>query len=270
MKLEHLERAFESIGARLRVEAPVRSRGVSSGYSLDIGHDRRGQFFALRGDDANLAVVEFFLLNMQEDSRHLLLLVKSEGSKRKDRFLCGHEEREWFVAAVPGTASTVVQAKEALKPAPVREAQARKNLNARQANTRHNAAFRRQGEWFFLPLEKPLAVDPRLILRHEPISRGRGSKPHLVEQLYRTGGELVYVNREHPQGISEVQYSQLVRRNPDAKKWIWHARRRNAGVFARGAIRHGDHATIVLQDWHQVLMNEEHLAPSRSYLAFLD
>jgi hypothetical protein len=272
MKLEHLERAFESIGARLRVEAPARrwSSAPDQGYSLDIGHDRYGQFFALRGDEVGLAKVEFSLLHKQKDQRHLLLLVKNEDGARKDRFLCGHDEREWFVAAIPSNASTVVQAKEALKPAPVRNAQARKSLNARQANTRHNAAFRRQGEWFFVPAETPLAIDPRLILRWEPISRGGGSKPHLVEQLYRTGGEVVYVSHKHPKVLTEAQRSQLLLRTPAAKHWGWRQMRRNPGVYARGAVRHPDHATIVLHDWCQVLINEEHRAPSRSHLAFLD
>lgn len=275
MKLEHLERAFESIGARLQVEVvePFRNWDgaiLRSGYSLDIGHDRHGQFFSVRGDEQSLAEEEFSLLNKQKDNRHLLLLVKNEAESRKDRFLCGHDEREWFVAAVPGTASTVVQAKEALKPAPVRQAQARKGLNARQANTRHNAAFRRQGEWFFLPVETPLAVDPKLILRNEPLSRGGGSKPHYVEQLYRTGGEVVYVNRQHPQGITQDQYDKLIRRDRSAKKLIWHQMRRNPGVFARGTVRHPDHATITLHDWCQVLMNEENKAHGRKNLAFLD
>mgnify|MGYP001547361524 FL=1 len=76
MKLEHLERAFESIGARLRVEAPVSRWGDSTGYALDIGHDRHGQFFALRGAEAELAKVDFSLLQKQEADRHLLLLAK--------------------------------------------------------------------------------------------------------------------------------------------------------------------------------------------------
>lgn len=275
MKLEHLERAFESIGARLHVEVrpPVRNWDggiIRTRYSLDIGHDRHGQFFAVRGDEQSLAEAEFSLLNKQKDDRHLLLLVKNEDSGRKDRFLCGHDEREWFVAAVPGPASTVVQAKEALKPQPVRQAQARKGLNARQANTRHNAAFRRQGEWFFVPMDKPMTVDPKLILRNEPLSRGGGSKPHYVEQLYRTGGELVYVNRQHPQGITQAQYNKLIQRSPAAKKLIWHQMRRNPGVFARGAVRHPDHATIVLHDWCRVLMNKENKAQGRKNLAFLD
>lgn len=37
-------------------------------------------------------------------------------AQTKDRFLWGHDEREWFVAAVPGKATTVAQARNALKP----------------------------------------------------------------------------------------------------------------------------------------------------------
>jgi hypothetical protein len=270
MKLEHLERAFGSIGARLRVEAPASRRTPVQGYSLDIGHDHEGQFFALRGEAAELANVEFAVLQKQDGDRHLLLLAKSERGARKDRFLCGHDEREWFVAAIPGTASTVMQAKEALKPAPVRQAQARKSLNASKANSRHNAAFRRQGEWFFLPVEKSMAVDAKLILKWEPISRGNGSKPHLVEQVYRTGGEVVYVCDQHPRGMTTAEYAAQIRRNPKAKTWNWRQARRNPGVFARGAVRHPDHATIVLRDWHQVIMNTEHQAPSMRSLAFID
>lgn len=263
------------MGARLRVEVqhPVRrwdGQIPRIGYSLDIGHDRHGQFFAVRGDEESLATAEFLLLNQQKGDRHLLLLAKSESGGRKDRFLCGHDEREWFIAAVPGNASTVMQAKEALKPAPVRQAQARKGLNARQANNRHNAAFRRQGEWFFVPQDKPLVVDPKLILRQEPISRGGGSKPHIVEQIYRTGGEVVYVHQQYPRGLTEKQYETLLLRRPEAKRWSWRQMRRNPGVYARGTVRHPDHETIVLHDWCRVLMNEEHQAPSRSNMAFLD
>jgi hypothetical protein len=270
MKLEHLERAFGSIGARLRVEASASRRGSDTGYALDIGHDREGQFFALRGGAADLAKVEFTVLQKQGAERHLLLFAKGEAGSRKDRFLCGHDEREWFVAAVPGTASTVLQAKEALKPAPVKWAQARKGLNARQANMRHNAAFRRQGEWFFLPVEQSVVVDPKLILRREPISRGGGSKPHLVEEVYRQGGEVVYVCDRYPGGLSKLHYESIIKRDAKAKRLNWREARRNAGVFARGAVRHPDHATIVLRDWHQVIMNAENEAPSMRSLAFID
>lgn len=271
MKLEHLERAFASIGARLHVEPLPKGRRFTRDvdYTLDISKDRHGQFFVLRGDDSALAKVELSLLHKQKEDRHLLLLVKHADKKDKDRFLCGHDEREWFVAAVPGHASTVVQAKEALKPAPVRRAQTPKGLSLREANTRRNEAFRRQGEWFFLPLEEPFDPDPKLILRWEPLSRGGGSKPHLVEQLYRTGGEVVYVSPRHDQVLTERQYHKLLHRDP-ARYRAWGQMRRNPGVFARGAVRHADHATLVLRDWCQVLINEEHTARAGSHVAFLD
>jgi hypothetical protein len=37
-----------------------------------------------------------------------------------------------------------------------------------------------------------------------------------------------------------------------------------------GAVRHPDHATIVLRDWHRVLMNTEHRAEAMRHVAFLD
>jgi hypothetical protein len=269
MKLEHLERAFDHIGARLHVE-DVRSAN-RAGFALDIGHDRHGQFFALRGAVTDLANVQFDILQSQPNDRHLLLLAKQDTERkvRKDRFLCGHDEREWFVAAVPGGASTVLQAKEALKPAAVRHMQSRKGLNARQANLRRNAAFRRQGEWFFIPLERPLVLDESLILRRERIARS-GGQAHVVDQVYRTGGETVFVCAKLPRGVTQAQHRKILQNNPKAKSWNWLTMRRNPGVFARGAVRHPDHATIVLHDWHQVLMNTENTAPSMAHVAFLD
>src|ERR671917_139641 len=63
-------------------------------------------------------------------------------------------ERHWFVATVPESApvGTVRAAKEALKPAEVQVAQGRRGLRAGARNRRKNAAYRRQGEWFFLPV----------------------------------------------------------------------------------------------------------------------
>ncbi len=85
--------------------------------------------------------------------------------KDKSKFLCGHDERHWFVAGIPEPApvGTVRQAKEALKPAEVLSAQSRKGLRAKARNRRKNAVFVRQGEWFFLP-DGDMAVDEKLVL----------------------------------------------------------------------------------------------------------
>ena len=92
----------------------------------------------------------------------------------------------------------------------------------------------------------------------------------MVEELYRTGGERVYVSSERPNGLVEDQYRYLLEQKPHAEKWDWRVMRRNAFVYARGAIRHPDHATIHLPDWHRVVMNTETDAPAMRSVAFLD
>src|SRR5438552_6036056 len=109
----------------------------------------------------------------------------------------------------------------------------------RKRYERKNRAFRRQGEWFFVP-EPSLVVDEKLVLRNEPLRRGAG-KSHLVEQLFRSGGETVHVCTKHPNGISEKEYAELLRVNPKVGRWGWRVMRRNPGVYARGTVRHDDH-----------------------------
>jgi hypothetical protein len=214
-----LDIKFSRIGARLKVaERPARRSRPMGAISLDVQADRKGEFFEIvrrPKADAEVAV-----LDVQPADRHLLLLVRENGEKHK--FLCGHDERHWFVAGIPEAApvGTVRQAKEALKPAEVRTAEARQGLRANARNRRKNAAFIRQGEWFFLPSPE-LAVDEKLILPNEPLSRGNGGKPHWVEFCYRSGGETVYVCSRRPNGVTEAQYTAILARSAKAKSWGW-------------------------------------------------
>lgn len=269
MNTTNLLEKFTRIGARLAVvDRPSRRfRPVSGAVSLDIARDRDGEFFEVvprPGADPQVAV-----LDVQPGDRHLLLLVRDGAEKQK--FLCGHDERHWFVAAVPESApvGTVRQAKEALKPVEVHAAQGREGLRANARNRRKNAAYRRQGEWFFLP-EHRLVVDEALVLRNEPLTRGNGSKPHRVEFCYRTGGETVYVCARHPNGVGARQFQKILAANPKAKGWAWRTMQRNPGVYVRGKVRHADHKTIVLNGWHRVLMNTENQARAMRNVAFLD
>jgi hypothetical protein len=174
MNTHLLDTKFSRIGARLKVaDRPSRGTRTAGVISLDVQSDRLGEFFEIvqqPGAEAEVAV-----LDVQPADRHLLLLVRENGEKHK--FLCGHDERHWFVAGIPETApvGTVRQAKEALKPAEVQTAQARKRLKAKVRNRRKNAAFVRQGEWFFLPAPD-FAVNEKLVLPNEPLRRG-GGKP---------------------------------------------------------------------------------------------
>jgi len=263
----HIERQFAAMGARFRMsESEANRRAARADYAIDIRKDCQGEFFELSMPSHLREAVEITVLQNEKDDRHLLLLVKN-GQQQKDRFLCGHDERAWFVAAVPGIASTVAQAKEALKPAEVREAQGAARTSARKRNLRKNNAFRRQGEWFFVPAPE-LFVDPKHILHNEPIRRG-GGKAHVLQEAYRTGGERVYVHRKYPNGVSEREYHVILARN-DTVRSSWRVMVRNAGVYARGTVRHADHQTITLHGWHRVYMNTETQTRAMANMAFLD
>ncbi|MBI4606425.1 MAG: hypothetical protein HY721_31050 [Planctomycetes bacterium] len=161
--------------------------------------------------------------------------------------------------------TTIREAKEALKPALVRATEDHLRVRRRDRCRRRNVASVRQGEWFFVPAPE-LRPDERLILRHEPISRGRG-KPHMVEYLYRRGGTTVRACREYPNGLTDAEYAELVRRAPQKKHLQWQVRSRDPEAFARGRIRHPDHKTVVLEGWHRILLSQEVRSGA---VAFLD
>lgn len=155
---------------------------------------------------------------------------------------------------------------EALKPALVRAEQVRKRVKSGTSNRRKNAAFSRQGEWFFIA--KPdLEVDEKFVLGNEPLRRGR-NKPHIAEFLYRTGGTTVYVNHAYPNGLTAAAYAKL---GPDQRRrGMFEPMTRDPLVFVKGRIRHSDHRTITLPCWHQVVPNTEDQAAAMRGLAFLD
>src|SRR5688500_5002138 len=131
---------FEWMGARARIRAnadlwmPVR---------VDVARDAGGELFEVefrRG-------VEVEVVDVDPDDRHLLLRAGDS------RFLCGHDERQWFVAAIPekAEARTVQDAKDALKPQEVWDAMNELGVDPDHRDRRRTAAFIRQGEWFFIP-----------------------------------------------------------------------------------------------------------------------
>ncbi len=269
MNTKFLVEKFERIGARLKVVARTQRRTSSTAglVNLDIVRDRRGEYFEIapqRSSNLDIAV-----LDIQSADRHLLLLVREENWKNK--YLCGHDERHWFVAGIPETASvgTVRQAMEALQPREVRSALARHRVAGNFRNRRKNSAFVRQGEWFFLPVDN-FIVDQALVLNNEPIRRGNGGKPHWVDFCYRTGGESVQVCDRHPNGVTEIEFRKILAANSRAKNWGWRTMRRNPGVYVLGRVRHPDHATITLHVWHQVVMNTENESRGMRNVAFLD
>jgi hypothetical protein len=253
---------FGRIGARIKVSGASHQRLAG----IDIQTDRRGEFFDIKIGPED--PVEYEVIDLNPGMRHLLLMARRPNEKQK--FLCGHDERHWFVCAVPGASiSSVMGAMEALQPAEVRSAVQRRVKRIKNRLRRRNAAFVRQGEWFFVPVPE-LTVNKSLILKNEPVSRGNGSKSHMCEYAYRSGGEVVYVGNKYPMGLTKDAYSKLLTRNPSARSWGWRVMRRNAAVYVRGRIWHPDHKTIVLNDWHRVMMNTEAQAPGARSVVFLD
>jgi hypothetical protein len=234
-----LEDKFLQMGVRLKVRLKARNgftwhRAAGSGLPivLDVRRDDKGEFFEVTFLSKPLARLD--VVDLRPANRHLLLMAENAGEKHK--FICGHDERHWFVAAIPEDApgvSTVRTAMEALKPAEVQAAQASKRLRGADLRSRKNAAYIRQGEWFFVQAPD-LRVDEKLVLRNEPIARGNGSKPHWAEFCYRTGGEAVYVCARYPNGLTVREYEQLIGDNRHAKRWPWRSMVRGAEVLRSG------------------------------------
>ncbi len=259
MGTEVLKRRFAAIGARVKVA------GSGRGFPLiNVDSDRHGEFFDIDFEGSG-QVVTLEVVAVDRTSWHLLLLVRN--GEEKSKFLCGHDERHWFVAAIPESARGVTgvrTAKAALQPVLVRDAIER--VRPKDVFRRRNAAYVRQGEWFFVPAPevRPSLADVRF---DEPLTRGRG-KMHVMQFAFRCGGENVWVSRRAPRGITDEQYGKL---SHQAQQRIpWRRMIRDAEVYAKGTVRHPDHATLVLRDWHRVAMNTEQAARAMQHVAFLD
>ncbi len=266
MDIQLLERHFGRIGARVKIFG-VQSKWQRAG--IDIRSDESGEHFSIRlGADEQ---VEYEVVDLKPEMRHLLLMARREDGKEK--FLCGHDERHWFVCAVPGKSVTgVINALEALQPDFVRGSIQQNLRRHKNRFQRRNEIFVRQGEWFFV-FAPEAAINPTFvnpIHKNEPLIRGGGSKPHVCQEIFRGGGELVWVCSRYPSGITPQRHAELLKSKPEAARWHWQTFVRDAKVYARGTVRHSDHKTIVLHGWHQVFMNTENEAPGMRHVVFLD
>jgi len=262
---------FEKIGSCVRViprTRPIRPDRVfrdgrfvtlplppMAGFSVTVA---RGAF-----EITQPGAIELQVVDCQPKDRHLLLMARQGETKQK--FLCGHDERDWFVASVPNTTASVVEAKDRLRPAAVNASLARHGVPDRKRHRRHNPAYIRQGEWFFVPAPE-LRAETWMILRNEPLRRPGGGKAHVVRELFRIGGEEVMVHpRLAPDGITSEQFRRLA--ESSRREAGWRHMRRNPEAYARGCVRHPDHATVRLKGWHRIHINAEERT---SNLGFLD
>lgn len=257
----HLQASFRAIGADVRAVPPLAPPVGWRGRELAAQRIRvRDSLFELVLPTNASATV----LDCSRAERHLVLNLQDLGAASQ-RFLCGFDERHWFVAAVTGL--TVRTAKESLMPPQVRDAALRAGLRGSELYRRRTAVFLRQGEWFFVPVET--RVDPLHVHHNEPLIRPGGGKPHLVQELVRGRGEQVWHHHEHaPNGLRDAEYAALPEHRRRDKGWNRRMRVTDAtSVLARGTVRHPDHATIHLAGWHRVYINSE-VRPAS--LGFLD
>ena len=235
------------------------TRGIfrrnTNGYSINV---EKG-IFSVTGTDTT---IDINIVDEDMKDRHILLNVGRKEERKgggfdivNEKWLCGHDERDWFVGSIQGGVKNIWEAKQSLKPKEVVEAEM--EIKQKSKQKRKNKVRIRQGEWFFLP--KNLVVPDVLIHKDEPISRNSRSKPHIVEEVYRTGGKSVWVRNGNI--VSDKEYE------TSNNKSLYQQRVADATVYGRGYVKHKDHATIYLDGWHQILMNSERASSS---LAFLD
>lgn len=257
---ELLENKFDAIGADVEILPPSRfeiDQFQRSGVAdPDIF---RINIIGKRGGSRKFNIVTNKLDNIEvldtvPQDRHLLLAFKGSSHNQKsvvlERFLCGHDERDWFTASVKGRGAlnTVKSAKEALKPEVVLESQRKHGVRSRKLLNRHTKGSHRQGEWFFIPVSD-IPSNP-MVFRNEPFSRPRGTA-HRAEEAIRVGGEQRWTDGLNV--IMDLQYKRL--KNEDRIKYS--RRTVNAKLLVRGRITHPDHKTLVLKSWHEVVGNSE-------------
>ena len=251
-----LKRHFEKLGARVKFRQLIHDRrrrdSRATSFTIDIDNDKKGSYFDIA---LSPKAPEFEILQTLPKERHLLLY-----SRNGQRFLCGHDERHWFVAPIEGAVSSVRAAKQSLLPPAVRD-QA-KNLSPGDVDNRRNAIFKRQGEWFFLPTGREFLCP--VVHRNEPLQRTPGSKPHICQELIREGGELVYIVEGSV--YSEKKYKERKKSDPNFDRFGFQTMIRNPDVYVRGYVRHPDHATVKLKDWHRVFINAELTTSSVTFL----
>jgi hypothetical protein len=247
-----VEKKIAECFAEIGVPALVTTAAGGAGPSVNVWRDELGEFFEIRQTMRSPA----YVIDCDPEDRHLLLAL---GPAWFDQsvFLCGHDERFWFAAAIPerARASTVQSAKDALKPQTVWDAMRERGVRSEDRDLRRTVAFVRQGEWFFIP-RPGLKFDTGAVIRDQPLRREAG-KPHVCQFMHRQERSRVYTSQWYPNGLTWPEVQAL----PQYERRVeWTAGFRSERVHVRGEIRHADHATIRLGCWHEVAMNTESTA----------
>lgn len=240
----HLIKSFER--ARLRLDLPREPLAATNAeiFQMDIQRRRGAEWFRLWKGAADNTVLA---TDVDLGRRQLMLLVQEPSRPFEERVYKGREMttayrklrllreegRYWvFERWTPSESRRYLCGMDEMHlfiaqvpgGTTVRDAhRALKPAEVREVERSSPGRVRRQGEWFFVP---PSEVEARLLaaaVRGSPWivrrsdSLGGNGRPHLADEVVRLEGR----------------------------------------VYARGGIRHPDHATVVLESWRRVRRNAE-------------
>jgi hypothetical protein len=76
MDIKTVEKHFARMGARVQVGTPANR--LSQPFGIDIGTDKRGEFFDIQVQQPE--AIEMLTLDIRPEMRHLLLMVRGGGS----------------------------------------------------------------------------------------------------------------------------------------------------------------------------------------------
>ena len=263
---EHIATSFENIGARATIRplgkyAPDRRRRP---MAIDVIDDGSSEYF-----DIQLGTgIRLTALDIQAGQQHLVLAASNDVGE--DKFLCGHDERHWFTAALPHdeVVTDVKTAKEALKPKLVKIRERRKRSGK---HPRRSDVFLRQGEWFFIPWPHA-RIDRDRIACNGRLVREAGSKPHHCEFLFDAARQEYVCDRFPKLYFYEAEYQEILQTRRKARRWNWRRLPLQPDIYVKGWITHIDHSPLFLDVWHRVELNREStaIAMSLSRMVYLD
>jgi hypothetical protein len=242
-----LIREFDRAGLRLELAGAPIMNGNRDIYQMDIRRARGREWYRVwKGADANSVRVT----DADRDRGQLVLLVQegrrsfrekvskaamSREALHRAGFRITHEnEKHWFIQAFTSPAPRrflcgmderhlfIAQFEGGTT---VRDAHRQlKPADVRDAERSHAGRILRQGEWFFVPL-------------------GDAEKRQLAGELARRPWAI-----RHNESIGGNGHPHVA----DESMWLDGRR-----AYARGAIRHPDHKTLVLDGWRRVHRNAE-------------
>jgi len=201
---------------------------------IDIARSRGAEWFRVfPGDPSNDIEVDHadasnrqLVMTVLEGRRSFDIRVGDEVVERFTRgrpqhYLCGKDESHLFIAHLPRRATNVQHAHMLLAPIVPADYERQPRI--------------RQGEWFFF---QATPDDLAELARLEVLGYG-----------LRTNAGIAETARWRRPGRPHVASMIRVLKGPVTDR----ARR----VFVRGEVRHPDHRTLLLRDWHRVLPNGE-------------